>query len=262
MGKKEIKYFFIGILTIFFIVIFVFSSCDQSQPPETPDVSTLFLPEIEEYTTKNSDNENFFHASTSVIEWSSILESDFNIVKKAFLLIIETEPKKEHQSKWVWNYKLSLDNKEYDIEFSANVMADKTVLWEMKVSDNENYQNFLWLFGSQNENASAGQWILYEKPSNNVEYLQIDWTYNFDDNTYTLKYSKIKPETQDNGSYILFGNDQDGDYDIYYDIYHSNIENYIEIDFNSVNQTGRIKDFQYFQDSLWHQWDENQNDID
>ncbi|MBN2663394.1 MAG: hypothetical protein JXR68_07065 [Bacteroidales bacterium] len=254
---------------ILFIVstIIILSSCEESISPELPKSSTFFIPDIENSTqtiksvfTEKSGNSLI--ASSDIQEWTSIFASDLEVVALAYEKALSTSPKNVSEDRWVLNFEIIPDFTTYNVSFYATKNSDQTIFWDMQFSVDGDFQDFSWLTGSQTQDGNSGQWVIHKSPQNDTDYLQIDWTFNPADNSVIVKYTNIEADSDDMGGYIYYGNNQDGDFNAFYDIYNKRVDNLIEIDYNNDFHNGRIRDFQIFQDSVWHCWDQNFNDAD
>ncbi len=247
------------ILTVFSVVFL--SSCKKKTPPDLPPENAFVLNDMEGDTTNLKSMPegygNWFIAAADVAIWTTIIKIGLAVPVTAYVEALKHEPTHVSGDKWLWEYTVNVGLATYTAQLYGEFNADKGVNWEMHISKSGGFQDFIWFTGSQNAEGTSGQWILYESPTENHQLLQIDWTRNLDDNTGTLKYTNIEPEGPENGGYIYYGNDQTGDFDAFYDIYNKGKDNLTEIDFNTKYKNGRIKDFNVFQDSAWHCWDEN-----
>lgn len=84
------------------------------------------------------------------------------------------------------------------------------------------------------------------------DMLRINWNQDFN-GTANLKYTNIIPNDPENGGYIYYGTTLNP-FDRYYHIYNKGQDNLTEIEWNHINYDGRIKNPGHFQDSNWHCW--------
>ena len=125
----------------------------------------------------------------------------------------------------------------------------------MYISKENVFEDFLWYSGTHNLLRTAGQWILNGSSENPVSYLQIDWTRSATDDTGNIKYEIINDGDDNFESYIHYGRTNDVPFDRFYDIYLSQIQNLVEIEWSKNTKEGRVKDYYFFEDMLWHCWD-------
>ena len=103
--------------------------------------------------------------------------------------------------------------------------------------------------------------IVYN-PDDPQNYLDIEWNYNHTDSVGNIKYSVVKTDAENIGSYIYYGTTTNETFDAFYDILLTNESRFIEIEWNRLTKEGRVKDSIRFQDIEWHCWDTNLQDID
>jgi len=253
--------------TLLFVVLFIFgsltlSSCKKGSAPELPPESAFILTPMDSSAQKSLALDTVYanYAAGTVGVWSFILSVGLAVPVKAYQVALEQTPRYEKE-KWVWEYTFGLGiNKTYIVQLYGQVV-DSTVNWEMHISLSGNFDDFVWYTGTHNLDGTIGQWTIYKSPTEDYEFLRIDWTRNPEDNTGTLKYTNIVPDGPENGGYIYYGNDQDGDFDVFYDIYNKGADNLIEIDYNSQYHNGRVRNEVFFGDANWRCWDESYGNI-
>ncbi len=62
-------------------------------------------------------------------------------------------------------------------------------------------------------------WKLYESPDNNVQWMDIEWTKDWEADTSQITYTNVKAGSEEFGSYITYGISDDADYDAFYTLY-------------------------------------------
>lgn len=260
------------LLMLFALVATMFlSSCkkeDVGTPPDIPPEGAFVM----DYDTFNDSEKsvegtesawNFAHAVTRVAFWNVILTGTMAIPVASYVEALKHEPVHHSGTTWLWEYEVKALFATYTAQLYGTKEDDK-VVWEMYVSKNgdDNFQEFLWYKGENNLDRTSGKWTLYKSVDDPTEFLQIDWTRNVADSTGTLKYTNIVPGGAENGGYIYYGNDQDGELNAFYDIYNKGEDNLTEIEWNTTTKAGHIKGEHIFSDTEWHCWDENFQDID
>lgn len=252
----------LSLIVIFAILVsgvFTFSSCKKKSAPAIPPESTFVLQNIDGDTTAKSHPEflyqNFGHAALKVGFWTAISSVALIVPVTAYQKALEQDPQHVEGTKWVWEFQFGVGFNIYTVQLFGETLDDK-VEWELHVSLPDVFDDFVWYTGTHDLDGTEGQWILYKSPSEDVPFIQIDWTHNDANNTGTIKYTNIEPEGTENGGYIFFGNGQDGDYDAFYDIYNKGIDNLTEIEFNTTANNGRIKSPNFYFDDAWHCWNE------
>lgn len=254
--KKLTQKLGLGFLILIILGSMSLTSCKKAKAPVIPPASSFVLSGMD--STDNSEKVlfNFGVAAFNVGLWTAITQVAMAVPVAAYKKALEYDAKKVDDNKWLWEYSVGFGFNVYTARLYGTY-TDNGVLWEMYLSLQDEYEDFLWYSGTQNEEGTAGQWIVYESPTQNRTLLQIDWTRNITDNTGTLKYTNIVPEGDQNGGYIYYGNDQETPYDAFFDIYNKGQDHLIEIEFNTTTLVGRIKYPYWFHDEIWHCWNEN-----
>lgn len=164
---------------------------------------------------------------------------------------------------WAWEYSFSVADSLplYTARLKGRIVAD-SVEWEMYISKENEYSDFLWYYGSHDLGATEGYWFLKRAPATPVTWLKIDWQQDTTEATANLTYTIVESGATYEGSSVAYGSTTAPDYDRYYTIYNSlySVSTYVE--WNSTDQSGRVMDVSYFGDSDWHCWNEALQNID
>lgn len=257
LNKRMTKRVTIASIVIFIIsTILILTSCEDETTPELPEVSTIYIPDFNNSTQiLKSTSNNAYIALSGIKEWTSFVSSDLEILKLAYSKALTTNAKNFSNKRWGWKYSVTSDFDEYYVEFNATLNNDKTYSFDMQILNADEIM-FKNLSGIMQLEGSSGRWFVYKSYTENSPCLQIDWSKDPANQKMNVKYSVIDEDSKNYGAYILFGNNQNGDYDVFYDIFDKQNDNLIEIDFSSNTNIGRVRSFNAFQDSLWHCWDE------
>jgi len=140
-------------------------------------------------------------------------------------------------------------------------LVEGGVRWEMYISKQNSYNDFLWYSGTTNLNNTQATWELNLKPQNPTPFLLINWERDTQTNTAEITYTNVVPDGPENGGYIYYGTDSSNMLDAFYHIYNKGQDNLAEIEWNRTTKNGRIKDEHHFNDSEWKCWDENWLDV-
>ena len=263
--KKHFTKLGVGLLLVLFIGIISFSSCKKKKKaPVIPPESSFVLQSFDGDTTTKAApgiwHQNWGLAAANVFVWTLVTNVAMVVPVAAYRAALDQEPKLVSDNKWVWEYSVGVGFKVYTAQLYGETFDDE-IVWEMYISLQNDFQDFLWYSGTQNIEGTVGKWIINENPNAPSELLRIDWTKDTDAESGTLKYTNIKPEGAENGGYIYYGNNQEGEFDSFFDIYNKGQDNLIEIDLNSTYKNGRIKNSKFYLDDLWHCWDSNLIDV-
>lgn len=261
--KKNLSKITVVVLLAFVLVgTFSLTSCKKKVAPELPPEGAFVMADLSGDTTSKGLYGNFGYAALNVAVWTTITNVGMAVPVAAYKMALTQEPVHVSGNKWVWEYQVGVGLvivKTYTVQLYGETFDDR-VEWELHVSFNGEFDDFIWYTGTHNIEATAGEWIIYKSPSENHEFVKVDWTRNKDDGTGTIKYTNIEPENVENGGYIYYGNDQDGTFNSFFDIFNKGDNNLIEIDYNTHTHVGRVKSEFWFFDENWHCWNEQFRD--
>lgn len=275
----KFKLFFTVLLASFFVLSF--NACDDDvsnpseNPPEMPPASTLKI-NFDEFPLSSSllkngqnfapDNittsANWGWASFNVVVWQTLVTAGMTIPVAAFVESFNHDAEKQEDGRWMWSYEFTPFT---GIKHTASLFADvgtNSVGWEMYITKDGQYTDFLWYTGESDLLATAGTWTIYAEPANPTEWLEIEWNRDPSENTASVKYTNIIPNHAENGGYIFYGITSDNTYDAFYEIFNKGQDNLISIRWNKSSKAGSVMDGSHFGDAEWHCWDENLDDID
>jgi hypothetical protein len=193
--------------------------------------------------------------------WNTVLFVNLAIPVAAFQASFQHQPVKLDDGSWAWNYGFMAQGVQHyaSLRFSLN---NNLAHWQMYISKEGEYTDFLWFEGEGDLGYSHGVWTVNSNPATPVPYLEIEWNRDPQANTGEIKYTNIYQEDLNNGSYIHYGTMSGEYYDSFYTIFHKNIMNSTEIEWNSQTKIGRVYDLNHFEDEYWHCWDELLEDIE
>jgi len=177
----------------------------------------------------------------------------FAIPVAAFLESFNHEPVREPDGRWLWDYTFNV-GADHLAELYGRVEDDE-VAWEMYISREEAYTDFLWFYGRSALDGSGGSWTLNQDPDSETPVIGILWHRDAEAGTADIKYTNIVPRDPENGGYIHYGVTGGDPYDAFYDIYNAGKDNHTNIAWNLDDKSGRVKDPSHFPDQDWHCWD-------
>ena len=233
----------IGIHLIISFLLINFISCSDSakpdpDPPLMPPLSSIEM-DLSSLTNSSAqklsvgktydDNSvivgsNWTYAAGTVAFWLTVTSITFAIPTAAFAATINQDPDYLGDLRWKWtNNFLGYHTAELYGEINGSV-----VNWEMYISRTGGFQDFLWYTGQSNIDGSGGTWTFYESPENPVEYMGIEWNYSAT-GVGDLRYEVVKASAENVGSYILYGFDNDEDYNAACTLYNSVNENMLSL---------------------------------
>lgn len=246
------------------------SSTPAPTPPDLPPQSS-FVMAFDDFVSNGSSkialpdgsaalsNINWGQSALRVGFWNLAIGLAMAVPVAAYIEAFQHEPVQQGDGSWAWTYTVAVD-----VDYTCKLVgrtADNEVQWEMYISKEGEYSDYLWYSGRHNLPATEGSWTVNREPSQTNPFLEIEWTRYPSTSTGDLKYTNIIPENSDSGSYIFYGLTSDLTYDRFYHIYNVAQDNLCEIEWNHDTEAGRVKDDFFYHDNEWNCWDENLADI-
>lgn len=238
---------------------------DPGVAPEIPPLSTFVMDfgiasanDGGRIETKN----NWGFSVLNVAFWNSAITLTFAIPVASFAESFNHSPTFDSDLPgWVWEYDHTFLGAVYNARLEAELTSE-AVEWNMFITNEGVFEDFNWYSGTSSLDGLSGQWVLNREPENPQPFIQVDWNRSLSGDVADIRYLNITPNNDNNGSFIFFQRNDDGDFDRLYDIFSSLNDNTTEIEWNSSDKSGRVKDELHFEDSDYHCWDESLDDID
>lgn len=267
------KFNLVKVVSFVFIAVLILStfSCtendpvtDQGTPPTLPPQSTMQINfnDFPDSTTLSSlqklqlNRSNWTYAALNVAVWNSLLTLTLVVPVAAFGESFNHQPVQQEDGSWLWAYPVSVGDIDYTVKLYGLSNTDG-VQWQMFVSKEGQYTDFLWFEGFSILPATEGTWTLNRYPLNPAAFLYIEWHRNPSESTADIKFTNIVSGDPNAGSYIYAETTNDTLFNTKYHIYNSGQGNLIEIEWHRTTKEGRIKDASYFGDDNWYCWDTN-----
>jgi hypothetical protein len=258
------------------VALFFPTACNKSDddadikpttPPEIPPEST-FAADFSGFTDKDTTNtkssisyHNWWFSASNVMVWNVIINVNMIVPVAAFRESFNHVPVYDPDlSSWIWSYNFFAQGKTHLAELHGTVMND-SVKWEMYITKQGEYSDFLWYHGISHNNNTSGDWHLNAEPNDPKEYIYIEWHRDPQQNEADIKYTNVKEGAPGIGGYIFYGVNEDPVFNAFYNIYNAQNNNFTEIEWHRTNENGRVSDEMHFGDTEWHCWDENLMDI-
>jgi hypothetical protein len=260
-------------------IAFLLLHCEKSTDPEEeapviPPIST-FVMDFESFPSdttiamlKNIQAEqlllshnNWLWAFGNVAYWTGGLVLGLVIPVAAFSATIGQVPVPQPDGSWIWTFSFTSGLITYTAKLQARIVTEGTQ-WDMYISKQGFYTDFLWYTGTANFLLTEGTWTVYKSPTNQVEFVGIQWHRNLQDSTADIKYTNIEVGNPGYGGYIFYGTTTDTLFNAFYNILNNVNDNITEIQWHRTNINGRIADSLHFGDTDWHCWDDMLNDVD
>jgi hypothetical protein len=270
-------------LLVLTLVAGLFWGCEKKDnPPVLPpagtmsiDFSTFVTPAKSALTDGDAkgvwlaDRTNWTLAATTAGVWNIILALNLAIPVASFDLAIDKTPV-FLEDRWEWSYNFNVVGATYKSRLTGQIVSNN-VKWEMYISREGAgaFAELLWFEGTSKTDGKSGQWILNHSLQFPEPMLQIDWESAGSD-VSKIKYTYIRDKKDDRStdpfkdSYIQYGlttNTLNAFYNIHQNTGVVNVFNDIYIEWNSTSHNGHIKAYNYFQDNLWHCWNETGDNV-
>lgn len=245
----------------------------KEEPPEIPPASS-FLMDFSDFTPETAAGmpgqdsrapaftaNNWQWAAGNVLVWNTIITIGLAVPVAAFAEALHHEPVHQTDGTWVWAYNFYVGGVLHLAELHGRVESN-AVYWEMYISKQGYFEDFLWYTGESDLAATEGTWTLYASPETPTALIGILWHRNPTEQTADIKYTNIVPGGPENGGYIFFGQPDSSPYEALYEIYNKGLDNYTKIEWNRPARAGRVSDPLHFDDDgAWHCWDDGRQDI-
>jgi hypothetical protein len=258
MNRKIKKNRFLILGLAIFGVSIIGCEKDKKDAPELPPESAFVMNFGDfQYNQKATlTYANWSAAALNVGVWNTVLYVTLGVPVATFVEAINHEPVRVDNDTWKWSYTVMVNAVTYTAELYADVL-DANVNWEMYISQEGGFSNFLWYKGTCDILRTHGTWTLYFGPVKNSEFLDIEWNHDWETSTGNIRYTNVMSSSEGIGDYIYAGITTDTPYNSFYDIYDSSKDNLVEINYNTVSKEGSIK-----YDGIWHCWNSSLEDIE
>jgi hypothetical protein len=291
MMKTSIGRTLIHLLLVLFILVLIPGCGDVSGAPTIPPIETFLIPfdaftgnaasssvsvtESQIQTTPlsltageqfplvsalSANQSNWNYAALNVGFWSIVAVVGLAVPVAAFRASFQHIPVQQPDGSWIWSYSVIVGGSVYSAELHGQFVPEG-VHWDMRISKEGEYEDFLWYYGENDLPAIEGFWILKQSPAIPDDLLQIDWSRNISTDTYAIRYTNIVPGGPENGGYINVQYTDEVPYDYIWDIYNKGQDNHTYIEFSSSSGEGRVEDSNHFGDNDWYCWDSDQVNV-
>ncbi|HNW97184.1 MAG TPA: hypothetical protein PKK00_02085 [Bacteroidales bacterium] len=265
--KKKMRIFLLTVTILTSIVLQPGCKKDHGDVPTIPPKSAFVM----EFSALDSNNtggkffgkvdsvgqySNYLFAAGNVCVWNVIINVGLAVPVASFVHAFGYQAEWNNSADcWEWKYDYTVITT-YSAKLQAKVTGN-TVHWEMYISKQNDFQDFLWYSGDSQLDNTEGTWTLYDNPISNKELLGIVWHKDDINGTADITYTNIVPGGAENGGYISYGITTDTTYNAYYNIYNKGKNNLTSIKWNVANKNGQVSDSLHFGDNVYHCWDEN-----
>lgn len=246
------------------------TQADNDVAPELPPVSTLEIDfsDFNEATKSgtpdsllaDSTQKNKGTAVLNVFGWNFVLGVHMIVPVTAFKAALNHQPEQQEDGRWLWTYDCKVGAHTYTAKLYAQEIEDE-VNWDMYLSQQGGFTDFNWYSGIAKKDLTEGSWKLYKSPEAAVEFVDIVWHRNVADNTTDIKYTNVEVGSAGQGGYITYGKVNDEVYNSFYEIFHIEKDNLINIQWHRTIKDGRIRNEVAFKDTVYHCWNTDGYDV-
>ena len=263
------------ILFVLAVIVLIISCEDdkttnpQDQAPTIPPQSSMII-NFDEFPDTSSGSapenpilskRNWSWAAGNVAVWNSVLTLTLAVPVAAFVEAFNHQPVKQTDGSWLWQYSVSVGEALFTAKLYGKTVTEG-VEWKMLLTKSGAYTDFEWFTGFSNLPATEGTWTLNKDPNSPTAFLYIEWHRNTTEGTADVKYTNIIPVAPENGSYIFYGKTNEVLHNRFYQIFGAEENRLIDIKWNYEQYFGTVKDSIYFEDTIWHCWDDKLDDVD
>ena len=267
----------LSLVLAIFLAIFIVQSCTkdtdmvaEQKAPQLPSVETFVMPfddfsESQRNQVEDRTVNNFSYALGNILIWNSLLDMNLRIPVLSFMEALKHEADYQGNGIWLWAYEVTDDQGDtYQAELYGELLVSDEIKWDMYVSKTGGFQNMHWYTGVTANDESYAHWTLYFDTEDPKPFIKIDFKKDTNAGLGGIRYTNIIPDVPQNGGYIEYregnGAATDG-FNRAYDVYKSEIDNLLEINWSKENKNGRVKDVERYHDTEWHCWGTDFKDI-
>jgi hypothetical protein len=212
-----------------------------------------------------SDKTNWTLAATIAGIWNTILAANLAVPVASFNVAVNNTPVYLGNDTWEWKYDFNVIGATYKARLTGQVQSSD-VKWQMFILKEGvgAFPELLWYQGTSALDGKSGTWVLNYSQQFPEPALQIDWVA---DGTgiSNIKYTYIRELKDDrtidpfNTSYIEYGLTSAA-FNAFYNVHQNTgvqgVFNDVFIEWSTSNHKGHIKANYYYNDDLWHCWNE------
>ena len=180
---------------------------------------------------------NIAMAVTAITYWNTNLVAGMALPVYAFSAVASQEPVRVDNNTWMWSASFASGDSTITAELTASVVED-VVNWEMSLKST--VMDFVWYTGTSNYTATSGTWLLYDNPADNNAFISINWTVDYEAETFDVKFTNVRTGDNYEDSYIEYG--KTSTVDLFYEVYDSFDEVTYTILYDVQTHEGSISD--------------------
>ncbi|MCI4669455.1 MAG: hypothetical protein MRZ79_15075 [Bacteroidia bacterium] len=268
------------VILAFILSLALFTSCDVDPPinQEAPDLPpqemfsmpTTALSTMEPDTAvpnANATYRNWTFSAINLVVWNTAIAVHAGIPIASFGKAVNQRAVYIGNDTFSWTYVYEapaiLGGKSYDVVLTAQYINNfQEVEWIMNVTEQGSTNTFEWYKGISSTDFSEAHFTVNRNPANPEGYLDIEFEKDLSSGDFKIRYTSVAASDPGLGGYIEYRENVGAAFDRAFDIFGGANKpgESIEIQWNQQNENGRVKNLEFFNDSNWHCWDENQAD--
>ena len=241
---------------------------DEGDPPELPPKSALLMDFTGfESQKKSVEQYHFAQAALTVWFWDILALATVAVPSVAYAEAFNHDPVYKGDNSWEWAYSITQGQVEFSVKLVSQRISNEEFTLKFYVTTSEpvyygqsmiTLEDFMWFEGTVRYDRTTAEWTLYD-PVSEEGLLDISWEYNYEEDTWMIRYDIVDEENEQYGSYIEQGHTTNA-YNAYFEVqFGSDLTN---IEWETTGFSGRIKAPHSFGDSDWHCWDEDKLDVE
>lgn len=263
--KKVVLFMFIA------AVILSSTSCDKENTdyrPELPPVESLIMDFDDFDQSPITDKviaytyDNFQYAFTSLVFWNSITSLTMAVPVGAYINVANMSGTPEYlgDNRWRWTKEFTVQMVNYKAILTAERLNNAEFSVEMKIALAAlPAAGVVWFDGVVRYDHTHAEWNLYKNEPTHVKVLEVEWNKDYETGSSDLTYTYVEPGQNETNSTIEMGIVPGADYDAYYSVTLS--AGTLDIEWDRTSKAGRVNSLQYFDNSDWHCWNDQLQDI-
>jgi len=239
------------------------------EAPQLPPAESFLMPfeafsNVDDGEVKDRTITNWGYAAGNVLIWNSLLTAHLTVPVLSFFESFNHQAEYQGSGVWLWAYEVTDRGTTYQAELYGELLVNDEVKWDMYVTQVGGFARVHWYSGITSFDNSHANWMLNFDPADPKPFISIYFQRDLNSNLKTIRYTNIIPGAPGNGGYIEYkeGVGAGNGFDRSYDVFKVEIDNLLEINWDSVNKNGQVKDFEKFRDYDWHCWGTDLHDTD
>lgn len=241
---------------------------DSKKAPELPAVEsfTMIFEDFSQQRTGGLNGrsvDNYLHAAMNVLVWNTVVTAHMYIPVVAFKEALRHKAVYQGNGIWMWSYDVTDNqNETYIVKLYGELLVNDEVKWDMYVSKIGGFSNMHWFTGITGKGNNYANWTLNFDPIAPKPFVKID--YSKSSGSALIRFTNAIPNVPQNGGYIEYREAAiiGTAFDRSYDVFVAEMNNLLQINWNSQFKNGRVKDAKKFNDDEWHCWDRSYQNVD